>query len=69
MPSDPDTLLAAQPHSGTHSIIDMANGVSDRPRLGTVSALTVEELREAFGTTTPHSTQVQESRPAGSARM
>jgi hypothetical protein len=24
MPSDPDTLLAAQPHSGTHSIIDIA---------------------------------------------
>ena len=60
MPSDPDTLLAAQPHSGTHSIIDIANGVSDHPRFGTVSALTDEELREAFGTTAPHSSQVQE---------
>src|SRR2546429_1644774 len=49
VPVDPDTLFAAQPHSGTHSIIDMVNGVSDRPRFATVSPLTSEELRNAFG--------------------
>jgi hypothetical protein len=28
VPVDPDSLVAAQPHSGTHSIIDMINGAS-----------------------------------------
>jgi hypothetical protein len=64
-PSDPDTLLAAQPHSGTHSIIDMANGVSDRPQVATVSPLTDEELRAAFGSTTPTSSQVQARMKSG----
>ena len=60
VPVDPDTLFAAQPHSGTHSIIDMINGVSDRPGFATVSPLTSEELIKAFGSTTPPSDQVQE---------
>jgi hypothetical protein len=60
VPVDPDTLCAAQPHSGTHSIIDMGLGVSDRPDLFTVSPLTGEELSEAFGSTMPLSSQVQE---------
>jgi hypothetical protein len=59
VPDDPDTLLAAQPHSGTHSIIDMAGGVSEHPRVGAVSPLTDDELRAAFGSTTPLSGQVQ----------
>ncbi|KKK07398.1 hypothetical protein [Micromonospora sp. HK10] len=65
VPVDPDTLFAAQPHSGTHSIIDMVNGVSDRPDFATVSPLTSEELIEAFGSTTPQSSQVQEWIKAG----
>jgi hypothetical protein len=65
VPADPDTLFGAQPHSGTHSIIDMINGVSDQPDHATVSPLTGAELREAFGSTTPLSTQVQEWMKAG----
>jgi hypothetical protein len=52
-PVDPDTLLASQPDSGTHSIIDMAGGVSAQPVRLTVSPLTPEQLRESFGTTEP----------------
>ncbi|WP_426503541.1 hypothetical protein ACPPVO_38785 [Dactylosporangium sp. McL0621] len=59
VPVDPDTLIAAQPESGTHSIIDMANGVSTSPRFATVSPLTTEELIEKFGTVTPSSEQVR----------
>jgi hypothetical protein len=59
VPVDPDTLIAAQPESGTHSIIDMANGVSASPRFATVSPLTTEELIDAFGTVTPSSDQVR----------
>ncbi|WP_262286377.1 hypothetical protein [Micromonospora sp. MA102] len=65
VPVDPDTLFAAQPHSGTHSIIDMINGVADRPGFATVSPLTGEELIKAFGSTTPASDQVQEWMKAG----
>jgi hypothetical protein len=65
VPVDPDTLLAAQPHSGTHSIIDMANGVADRPGFATVSPLTSAELITAFGSTAPSSDQVQEWMKAG----
>jgi hypothetical protein len=60
VPVDPDSLVAAQPHSGTHSIIDMVNGVSTRPSFATVSPLTPEELLDVFATTTPTSDQVQE---------
>ncbi|WP_433222818.1 hypothetical protein ACQP00_24500 [Dactylosporangium sp. CS-047395] len=56
---DPDTLLASQPESGTHSIIDMANGVSAEPRFATVSPLPVDGLVHTFGTATPSSEQVQ----------
>lgn len=65
VPVDPDTLFAAQPHSGTHSIIDMVNGVSDRPGFGRVCPLTVEELIAAFGGTTPPSHRVREWMKAG----
>ncbi|SBT43575.1 hypothetical protein [Micromonospora auratinigra] len=65
VPVDPDTLVAAQPHSGTHSIIDMVNGVSHRPGFATVSPLTSEELINAFGRTTPSADQVEEWMKAG----
>ncbi|MEU1688949.1 hypothetical protein [Micromonospora sp. NPDC005707] len=65
VPVDPDTLVAAQPHSGTHSIIDMINGRSDSPGFATVAPLTGEELIRAFGSTTPPSAQVQEWMRAG----
>ncbi|MFG1831001.1 hypothetical protein [Micromonospora chersina] len=59
-PIDPDTLFAAQPHSGTHSIIDMAKGVSAKPALFTVSPLTDEQTLEFFKTRTPAPDQVVE---------
>jgi hypothetical protein len=59
VPVDPDTLLAAQADSGTHSIIDMGNGVSARPQFATVSPLTGDGLMHAFGTETPSAEQVQ----------
>ena len=59
-PTDPNTLLASQPHSGTHSVIDIYRGVSAEPEMFTVSPLTSEELSEFFGTTTPTAGQVRE---------
>lgn len=59
-PVDPDTLLAAQPDSGTHSIIDMCNGRSDEPALFTVSPLTVEQTLDFFGTLTATPDQVEQ---------
>lgn len=59
-PVDPDTLLAAQPDSGTHSIIDIGNGVSDEPALCTISPVTAEQTLEFFGTLTPTPEQVEQ---------
>jgi len=58
-PIDPDTLVAAQPHSGTHSIIDMVNGVSAEPAFATVSPLAADNLIYTFGTLTPSASQVE----------
>jgi hypothetical protein len=57
VPVDPDTLVAAQPESGTHSIIDISEGVSDGPEEYTVSPLTDDELLAMAGTLTPTSEQ------------
>ncbi|WP_034261505.1 hypothetical protein [Actinospica robiniae] len=54
---DADTLLASQPDSGTHSIIDICDGLSEHPCLFTASPLTAEQHLEIFGTDRP-------SRPA-----
>jgi hypothetical protein len=51
--TDADSMLANQPENGTHSIIDIFDGVSDEPRLFTVSPLTPEQLRDEFGTQRP----------------
>jgi hypothetical protein len=53
-------MLASQPHSGTHSIIDIGNGVAARPAPSTVSPLTDDELLDLVGTTKPTSNQVRE---------
>lgn len=58
-PTSPDELLAAQADSGTHSIIDIDAGISDHPRMGTVSPLTAAQLRSLFGTTEPTAEQVR----------
>ena len=59
-PVDPDTLLRAQPDSGTHTIIDVWKGIADHPEIGTASPLTTDELVAVFGTTTPRTEQVQQ---------
>jgi hypothetical protein len=56
--SDPDTLLASQPHSGTHSVIDLARGISAEPAAFTASPLTSEQMLEAFGTVSPYHQQL-----------
>jgi hypothetical protein len=58
-PIDPDTLVAAQPRSRTHSIIDMVNGVSAELAFGTVSPLAADSLMYTFGTVTPSASQVE----------
>jgi hypothetical protein len=57
--TDPDSLLASQPASGTHSIIDIADGVSEQPMMFTTAPLTDDELMAAFGTTQPSSDAVR----------
>jgi len=48
----PDSLLASQPYSGTHSIIDMTH-VADEPGYNAVAPASAEYLQEIFGTTQP----------------
>nr|BFE55639.1 hypothetical protein GCM10020063_001650 [Dactylosporangium thailandense] len=57
--ADPDSLFAAQPHSGTHSIIDMIYGVSAEPAFATVSPLAADNLMYTFGTLRPSADQVE----------
>ncbi len=59
VPTDLDTLVAAQPHSGTHSVIDMINGVSAEPSFATVSPLAPDNLMYIFGTLRPSANQVE----------
>jgi hypothetical protein len=58
--TDPDSALAAQPYSGTHSIIDKAGGVAEEVTPFAVAPLTPEQVREAFGTATPTGPQIAE---------
>ncbi len=51
-PNDPDTLLAAQPYSGTHSVIDMT-GVADIPSYNKVAPVGDDQLDALFSTRTP----------------
>ncbi|MEU7867374.1 hypothetical protein [Dactylosporangium sp. NPDC049140] len=48
----PDSLVDAQPFSGTHSVIDMT-GVADEPGHTMVAPAPREYLMELFGTTQP----------------
>jgi hypothetical protein len=48
----PDSLVDAQPFSGTHSVIDMTH-VADEPEYSAVSPAPQEYLMELFGTTRP----------------
>jgi hypothetical protein len=48
----PDTLLASQPFSGTHSIIDMT-GVGQAPADGVVAPVPDKVLDDIFGTRQP----------------
>ena len=59
-PSTIDELFEWNEESGTHSIIDMIGGVSIDPAFGTVSPLTNEQLRAAFGTGQPTHAQIEQ---------
>lgn len=52
-PESIEALLDDQPASGTHSIIDMFEGVSDEPRFGVVAPLSEAQLMTAFDTLHP----------------
>jgi len=56
--TSPDTLLEAQPFSGTHSVIDMTQ-VADEPGYNTVAPAPPEYLLELFGTTQPAASAVE----------
>jgi hypothetical protein len=51
-PEDPDMLLASQPYSGTHSVIDMT-AVADTPDDNTVAPVPDKALDAIFSTRTP----------------
>jgi hypothetical protein len=59
-PPSIDDLLTMQEYEGTHSILDLYDGVSAEPEAGTASPLTDDQLRERFGTRTPTCRQVHE---------
>lgn len=52
-PTDISSLLNWNRESGTHSIIDITDGVSYQPDFGTVSPLTDEQLMSIFGALKP----------------
>ena len=58
IPVDADTLIAAQPESGTHSIIDICNGLSEDPDYFTAAPLTADQTLDLFGTARPSTPQV-----------
>ncbi|MFI7577839.1 hypothetical protein [Micromonospora sp. NPDC049497] len=58
--TDSNSLLASQPFSGTHSIIDMT-GVSATSAPHMVAPVPAEELDELFGTRRPAATTVAEA--------
>lgn len=57
--TDIASLLRVQAESGTHSILDITEGVSPTPRDGAVSPMTGEELVMSFGTLEPSHEQVR----------
>jgi hypothetical protein len=58
-PASIAALRDACGEDGTHSILDMSQGISARPRLGAVSPMTMDELRAQFGTSEPTREQAQ----------
>jgi hypothetical protein len=57
-------LLASQPHSGTHSVIDMTD-VADTPDYNTVAPVPDEVLDSMFSTRTPDTDAVAAAVAAG----
>ncbi len=58
-PGSIDELLDAQAGEGTHSILDICDGVSDAPVECAASPLTPQQLHDFFETPSPSCTQVQ----------
>jgi hypothetical protein len=57
-PASLDDLLEIQASEGTHSILDIDDGISAEPRPGTASPLTADQLQGAFASLTPECKQV-----------
>jgi hypothetical protein len=54
-----EELLEQQAESGTHSILDITEGLSDGPDFGTAFPMPQDMLRELFGTLQPTHEQVE----------
>jgi hypothetical protein len=63
-PGDPDALVATQPYSGTHSVIDMT-GIADTPDYFMVAPVSDELLDAMFSTRTPTTDAVAAAVAAG----
>jgi hypothetical protein len=57
-PASLDALLEMQSWEGTHSILDIDDGVSAEPRPGTASPLTADQLQDTFASLAPECEQV-----------
>lgn len=55
---DPDSAAKAASYDGTHSLLDIVEGVSPTPAYGTVWPLTEEQLKAFFHTTHPTDEQI-----------
>lgn len=58
VPTSPDQVLDLQPHSGSHSIIDMM-GVADSPARFRVAPYTDAQLQQIFGSSRPSREQLE----------
>jgi hypothetical protein len=63
----PDSLLDAQPFSGTHSIIDMTQ-IAEEPDYNVVAAVPADELLRLFGTARPSAAEIEAAILQGSLR-
>lgn len=58
-PGSIEELLEINEDMGTHSILDMVDGVSEEPGFGTVSPLDGAQLAQHLGTATPAKEQIE----------
>jgi hypothetical protein len=59
-PPSIDDLLETQAEEGTHSILDICDGISAEQAFGTASPLSAEQSLAAFGTVRPDCARIEE---------